>query len=360
MPQKLNVVLVGEMHPWDVMFPFKKAFERLGCNVVTVNQGELYSISIWNRIFKRVLKILSKFKNKWGVRVYFGTKHFNEVVLKKAREVPTDIVVFDNAIFVKPATVTFLQRMGIKVFAWHNHDINDLNNTSRDFYKTIPLCDHHFTTKSYQLDDFRTKGAKGVTFIPFASDTNLYYPEEIHEEEKKKIGADVVFIGSYYEKYRAEILEKLCEEGYDLKVYGNRWHKCRGYKCLKEKALMYRPAEGNDYRRVMNSSKIALGLMSKVISEQHTHRTFEIPACGTFMLHERTKEAMDFFKEGEEAEFFGTFEELTEKIDYYLKNEKERKKIALAGYKKAVSFEHSYLERAQKILDVYLEQENNR
>ena len=105
----------------------------------------------------------------------------------------------------------------------------------------------------------------------------------------------------------------------------------------------------------MSASKIALGLLAKVIPERHTARMFEIPACGAFMLHERTEEAMSFFEEGKEAEFFGSFEELVEKIKYYLAHDAERKRIAEEGRKKAASEAFSYRSRAREILNVYEE-----
>ena len=48
-------------------------------------------------------------------------------------------------------------------------------------------------------------------------------------------------------------------------------------------------------------------------------RTFEIPACFGFALSTKTKEQQDFFKEGAEADYFSTPEELKQKIDFYLK-----------------------------------------
>jgi len=44
---------------------------------------------------------------------------------------------------------------------------------------------------------------------------------------------------------------------------------------------------------------------------------------------------------------------MLEKIDYFLKNEELRKKIAEAGYKKLVDSDYSYTDRAKRILEIY-------
>ena len=82
-------------------------------------------------------------------------------------------------------------------------------------------------------------------------------------------------------------------------------------------------------------------------------RTFEVSACGGFLLSVRTDEAKSFFEEDREAAYFSSPEELKEKIDFYLKNDGLRKQIAEAGYKKLVDSDYSYTDRAKKIIEVY-------
>ncbi len=63
-----------------------------------------------------------------------------------------------------------------------------------------------------------------------------------------------------------------------------------------------------------------------------TARTFHIPACGGFMLHERTAEVRAFFKEGTDCGMFEGAEEMVEKVGYYLDHPGEREAIAEAGH----------------------------
>jgi spore maturation protein CgeB len=71
------------------------------------------------------------------------------------------------------------------------------------------------------------------------------------------------------------------------------------------------------------------------------------------MLHERSDEVLEFFQEGKEIECFATVKELKEKIDFYLKNEELRIRIAEAGYRRCVQSGYLYADRAKRLLEVY-------
>ena len=78
----------------------------------------------------------------------------------------------------------------------------------------------------------------------------------------------------------------------------------------------------------------------------------EIPACGAFMLAERTDEHLRLFEEGKEAAYFGSNEELLEKVRYYLNHEDERRMIASAGRKRCLDSGYSHHERLKYMLSV--------
>ncbi|MEO6982634.1 MAG: glycosyltransferase, partial [Edaphobacter sp.] len=61
------------------------------------------------------------------------------------------------------------------------------------------------------------------------------------------------------------------------------------------------------------------------------HKSFEIAACGGFLLAERSQGHMQRFREDEEAVFFTTLDELVQKIRRYLPDEPARQRIAAAG-----------------------------
>jgi spore maturation protein CgeB len=81
-------------------------------------------------------------------------------------------------------------------------------------------------------------------------------------------------------------------------------------------------------------------------------RTFEVLACGAFMLAERTAEHQEFFREGEEVGYFSSAEELVEKVRYYLNHDSERQRMAEAAYHKVTSANHTYAHRLQQILEL--------
>ena len=98
---------------------------------------------------------------------------------------------------------------------------------------------------------------------------------------------------------------------------------------------------GEDYCKSLQATRINLCFLRKINFDQQTTRSVEIPACGGFMMAERTAEHLAMFEEGKEAAFFSNNEELLDKCSYYLAHEQERAVIAELGLKRCIASDYS-------------------
>jgi spore maturation protein CgeB len=85
--------------------------------------------------------------------------------------------------------------------------------------------------------------------------------------------------------------------------------------------------------------------------DEFVHKSFEIAACGGFLLAERSEGHKERFAEDEEAAFFTGIEECVEKIRRYLPDEAARTRIAAAGRARAVRGGYSNDAQVAKILE---------
>jgi hypothetical protein len=170
------------------------------------------------------------------------------------------------------------------------------------------------------------------------------------------------------------LLHEVAAAGPHLKIWGQYWEFLRDGKWTPRRHIILRQLAGDDhfrihrdhllarsyqggemyaddYARALTGAKIGLGFLRKVCPDQHTTRTFEIPACGSMLLADRTAEHQEFFEEGKEAEFFASTEELLDKIKFYCSNECARERIAKAGHKRCTDGNYAYVHRLRAALE---------
>lgn len=101
---------------------------------------------------------------------------------------------------------------------------------------------------------------------------------------------------------------------------------------------------------VYAGSKINLNISLKGIEGGTPQRIMDIMGAGGFVLTNYCAETAELFEEDEEIVMFKTPEELFDKVEYYLKHDQERKKIARAGHDKVVNC-YTYEKKLERLLD---------
>ncbi len=103
---------------------------------------------------------------------------------------------------------------------------------------------------------------------------------------------------------------------------------------------------------VFRYSKINIHIQSRSIPSGMSLRILDVLACEGFLLTNYQPEIEEYFTDGEELVIYYDFQDMYEKIEYYLEHEEERKRIAHAGYQK-VKEEFSYVSGVKKILNIW-------
>ena len=179
-------------------------------------------------------------------------------------------------------------------------------------------------------------------------DRDIHHPVTSRADDRNKFGAEVGFVGTY-ESARAASLHAIAEAGISVRVWGNGWQRMdRHHPNL---ATEGRPVYGDDLVRTYAATDINLGFLRKSNRDLQTCRTIEIPACGGFMLHERTDEVGAILAEGREAAYFSDDAELVDQCRYWLDHPERRMAVAASGHMKITAGAFSHHDRVREILE---------
>jgi hypothetical protein len=284
-----------------------------------------------------------------------GVFAFNRELEEQVARFRPDVLWLEKATFLFPRTFHRIRRdhPGV-LLVYHNTDDWRLKASFmhrlhwRFLRRTLPHYDVHVTSNLWNVDEFRQAGFPRVVHMELAANPAVRDPGEVPAAERAKLGAPVGFIG-HWEPVTERRLLHLVRGGVPVKIYGGGWDDAHASKDLGD-AVQHRFVMGDEYARAIVSFDINIGIVSKWNRNHTASRTFQIPALGAFLLHERNELVTRYFREGEEAEFFDSDDELLEKCRYYLAHPEERRRVAAAGRRRC--FESGYFEadRVREIL----------
>jgi hypothetical protein len=337
-----------------------RALARLGHEVHGVNTVQPWKQASWIR--RQVQRRLQRGSVVAAI---------NQSVLQAAREIRPNLVWADKQEFLRVETIEEIRKTGARLvhftpdpyftLSWKRTHLMD---EALKAFDVLVYC------KSYERESYQEIG-KPLVYMPlgFCDETHRPLPSD-----DPRWHCQVGFLGGW-EPRREQLLHAVVNAGIDLRIWGGYWDFLRDGKWTPRRhiilkqlaggesfafhrdamlATAFRGGEvyGDDYARALTSSRIGLGLLRTVCPDQHTTRTFEIPACGSMLLADRTDEHQEFFDEGTEAEFFSSQDELLDKLKFYCVNDVARRARANAGYQRCVDGKYAYRYRLAAALNL--------
>jgi spore maturation protein CgeB len=351
----LKVLYVGPDYTGSNGTCWRDALVELGYEVRTIDAERLVPEPV-----KHGGKLMRKLLGRPSLN---SIKTLNATVVREYRDFQPDITFYIKAEFILADTAGKTAELGPN-FAYMNDDMFNPANQTIGFPEVVRHLQCIITTKSFNVREFQNAGAPFVLYLPNAYDPKLHRPVDLRAGEAALYSGDVAFVGTFRSS-RADFLARLAERSseFRLNIWGGGWKKMWRLDFLP-KRLPWRPLFGSirggelwgvDMARAFRANKICLGLLNHENRDAHTSRTFEIPACGGFMLAERTQEHRMFFEEDKEAVYFNSFEEMLDKIRFYLGHESTRQRIAMAGYERCVKSGNRYVDRARAAMTQFQE-----
>jgi hypothetical protein len=182
----------------------------------------------------------------------------------------------------------------------------------------------------------RALGVTRASLLLHGFDPELHFPRQLSPEEVQRYGCDASFIGTWSPK-KEKFLTHLVRGRPNLKlrVWGAQWERVSRRAPLRP-FIMNRTVEGVEYAKAICASRVNIALLSERRNgssgdDQITSRTFHIPACGGFMLHERTDEVLEKFDADRHIGVFESPEDLVQETDRYLSDASTRETYAAAA-----------------------------
>lgn len=253
----------------------------------------------------------------------------------------------------------------------NQHGVDDLQNNKHyiSMIKKGLLGDAFYNW--VEKDSPFMEGFEKVTGKPFhtillAADSFKYKPSY---DEKYK--ADVSYVGHYLPEKRSFIDRCVIplKSKYNLKLYGLDWtpydrllgNIARAGQYFNVRFLKdIRKLPVVDDNRVYSSSTVNLNFHGDFQIKNGfdiNERTYKIISSGGFEICDNVKVIRKYFTPGElviaenDADWF-------DKIEYYIANPEKRDPIVKAGMQKVLKY-HTYVNRAEQIIDIYLKWSDN-
>lgn len=207
-------------------------------------------------------------------------------------------------------------------------DATSLTRTERNL---ALLFDNIFTQNIANLIYYQGLRGKHSSYLPYAADTDLYYPRRV----ENRYHSDVLILGHFQMN---SVLHTLAHSellhGLKVITVGSGWEPSKNFIDINHE---------KDMSHYYNGARIVINCTGSV------QAIMEVSACGVFQLVEDHPH-LQFYRFADDLIRFQSFKELSDRFKHYISHSDERR-ISASRALKEVKYNYSYLQQGKLLLN---------
>lgn len=311
----LRVVMIGEEHPYyTITVAFQKKFD-------------LVDTIWWNHYTPQNLDIV--------VRQHFENNKYDAVFM----QLQTDIAILQE-------TVDFMSQKSL-VFNWTGDVTEHLNYFTKYAHSSVSLFSNETDVEKMRNLGFR------ADFLQTGYDHNIYYCTNAKYKYRQPA---IVFCANNYKNYGYPLSEHRVEVAQALSsVFKENFVLCgKGWENVSGVSVSCY-ADNIHEARLYNYCSIAINLSNFNYKRYSSDRLFRELSCGSLVMSHDFQDYQKDFSDGEQLVVWSNIDDLINKCDNYLCDNKKARQIAERGISEA---ENKYrwtntAERLIKLINKY-------
>lgn len=272
-------------------------------------------------------------------------KRFSQAVVDACRDFRPAVMIVTGTVPVTSNALQAIRAAGTKCVNYLTDDPWNPGIKARWLLEALPQYDVIYSPRRANLDDLRRIGCR-AEYLPFGYDPAIHFPDAPPPERRTEFECDVLFYGGA-DRDRVPYIEALARHGVNVHLYGGYWNR---YRALRP---MYRGhADPQTLRWAVAGANVVLCLVRRANRDGHVMRTFEVPAMRGCMLAEDTAEHREIFgPDGEAVVYFRDSDDMVERVDRLLADEKTRRSLAANAHDLICGNQNTYADRLRSMLN---------
>jgi spore maturation protein CgeB len=326
----MKLLILGNNQAGHVGRFFVEAADKSGHEVRLMDVGAAMDGPVWPR------RLLWRLAHR-PLRL----RSFSRRVVDLVQEWQPEVVLTTGQCPVNAQSLAMIRVCGAKLVNYSTDDPWSPVHRAAWFLKALPHYDHVFSTRRANIKDFFHSGCQGVSWLPFAYEPTIHYPEPDASPEWE---SDVAFVGGA-DQDRVPVISKLVRAGHRVSLWGGYWERFSQTKCFSRGM-----ADSHTLRKVVSNTRCALTLVRRANRDGHSMRTYEVAAMGGPALAEDTREHREILgHEGDSALYFSSDDELIEKCRWLVEHPKDGAELGTRLAQRIRAGKNTYLDRLQQM-----------